>query len=285
MWFSAINELWMFLFGTIALWCWSRDRRWGLIPFGLAMISKESAVAFLPLFFLVAPRRDWRKWVPYVAVAAVVTGSIFLTRNESFRFSDGSFSWGAPFWITWPRGTARVLWIWGWISAALVFWEKNNESRRAAVVAVCWIAISLLPYSFLTYSTQIPSRQTYLASAGLSYLVGLGMSVLSKRHIVVALAVLIVAHNVAYIAIRKRAQFLERAAPTEELIQAARQTTRPIWIRCFPRHVWMAAEAVHLATGRPVSDVISTESEARARSAAEFCYPSATKFARGLISK
>ena len=39
-------------------------------------------------------------------------------------------------------------------------------------VALVWMGLALVPYSFLTYSTQIPSRQTYLASAGLALLAG-----------------------------------------------------------------------------------------------------------------
>jgi len=34
-----------------------------------------------------------------------------------------------------------------------------------------WAGISLIPYSFLTYSTRIPSRQTHLASIGVSLIV------------------------------------------------------------------------------------------------------------------
>lgn len=262
MWFSAINELWMFLFGAVALWCWLEDRWWGVVPFAVALISKESAVVWLLLFFLAAPRRDWRKWLPYVAVAALVTGSVFLTHDSSFRFSDGSFSWHAPFWITWPRGIARVLWVWGWIAAAVVWFAGDRKSREAAGLSLAWVAIALLPYAFLTYSTEIPSRQTYLASAGLAYLVGLlwGMrlrlpaALQSKAP--AALITLLLLHNVGYLWTRKQAQFEERAAPTEQLIALARETAAPIWVQCFPRVGWIAEEAVHLATGRPPSDVV-----------------------------
>src|SRR5260370_41581893 len=59
MWFSAVNELLMLLFGLGSLLCWilaeSRGRSWvlrvtGLILFAFALLSKESAVIFLPLF-------------------------------------------------------------------------------------------------------------------------------------------------------------------------------------------------------------------------------------------
>ena len=103
----------------------------------------------------------------YVGLAALAVASVVATRAYSFRFADGSFSLHAPFWIAWPRGFARLMWIWGWIAAAILAMRyREADVRKAAIAALAWIAVALLPYSFLTYSTQIPSRQTYLASAG-----------------------------------------------------------------------------------------------------------------------
>ncbi len=276
MWFSAINELWLFLFGALALWAWRKDRAWGVAPFALALISKESAVILLPLFYLAAPHRNWRRWLPYVAVAAVVTGSIFLGPS-TFRFGDGSFSWRAPFWITWPRGVARVLWPWGWLALAAVWVTRDRKARQTAGLALAWITIALLPYAFLTYSTEIPSRQTYLASAGLAMLAGLGFATLRDRRVVAVAAAAILAVNIGYLWTRKRAQFLDRAAPTEQLIAFARRTPGPIWVRDFPRVPWIAEEAVHLGAGHPASDVVWTASEAKARGAAEFRFTPAAR--------
>jgi hypothetical protein len=268
MWFTAINELWMFLFGAAALLCWMHGRKLGILLFALALLSKESAVIFLPLFLLAAPgRRNWRDWAPYVALATLMTGSIFLGR--SFRFSDGSFSLHAPFWITWPRGFGRVLWIWGWIAALLIWFRGDVKQKRSALFAGAWIIVALLPYIFLTYSTEIPSRQTYLASVGLAMLVGLAFSTLDRRAATAALAVAILAHNVGYVWVKKRAQFLERAAPTEQLISLAKTTQGPIWVKCFPRVPWIAEEAVHLGAGKPASTVVWKQPDAPA---AVFCY-------------
>lgn len=273
MWFTAINELWMFLFGAAALW-WGIQRGHriaGPLLFALALISKESAVIFLPIFWLV--ERNWRRLIPYAVLGALVTGSIFLFRGDSFRFSDGSFSLHAPFWITWPRGVGRVLWIWGWIGAALVWWRGNAEHRRFALLAVVWIAIALLPYVFLTYSTAIPSRQTYLATAGLALLFGLAVDSLRRREAVFAVVILMLIHNIGYLWTKKRAQFLDRAEPTERLIRLARETDGPIWVRCFPRTDWIAKEAVHLGAGKPDSILVWSADEARERGAAAvFCY-------------
>jgi hypothetical protein len=281
MWFSAINELLQFLFGGLALLCWVRGRWWnvaGIAFFGLALLSKESAVVFLALFPLAAPRQ-WR-WIPlYAAVAGFALASIAASSSYSFRFSDGSFSLHAPFWVTWPRALARILWIWGLVAAAVAAFRWNDRAlRMAALMSFAWMGIALAPYSFLTYSTQIPSRQTYLASAGLAVLFGVALVRLydegaTARKLATALALVALVHNTGYLWTKKRAQFLERAQPTEQLIQLARDKGGPIWVRCFPRPLLIAQEALQLGAGLPVDDVIVSESDAAVRKpAVVFCW-------------
>ena len=80
MWFSAINELLMFLFGMASLWCWrsapdSARPAWlkelaGVALFALALLSKESAIFLLPLFVLVVEPAQWRTRLPRLAAAS-----------------------------------------------------------------------------------------------------------------------------------------------------------------------------------------------------------------------
>jgi hypothetical protein len=291
MWFSAINELLVFFFGMASLLCWLRvgagEGRWrlelaGTLLFALALLSKESAVVLLPLFFLAEPDSDADRrgllWlVPRAALVLLALGSIAVSRSNSFRFSDGSFSLHAPFWITWPYGVARVLWIWGWPAAMVIGLSRERGLQRSGLVALAWIGIGLAPYSFLTYSTQIPSRQTYLASAGLALLFGLALAHAAQKwplrpRLATAVVTLMLLHNVAYLWTKKRAQFLERAAPTEQLIALARRTSGAIWVRCFPQPPLVAEEAVHLAAGRSPASLVWNQAEAAAHSATEFCY-------------
>jgi hypothetical protein len=293
MWFSAINELLLFLFGMGALLCWrklaarGRGGGWGLEAAGLALftlalLSKESAVVFLPLFLLAGGGEDWRRTAarlaPYLLLGAGAVALIVASRGTSFRFSDGSFSLRAPFWITWPRNILRVLWIWGLPALAAILAARDRDLRRSALVALAWIGIGLIPYSFLTYSTQIPSRQTYVASAGLALLAGLAMAHWTakgpaRRRMVGTIAALVLLHNVGYLWTKKRSQFLERAAPTRQLIALARRTPGPIWVRCFPRNRFIAEEAAHLGAGYAPSNLVWSEAEAARRHAtAVFCY-------------
>jgi hypothetical protein len=278
MWFAAINEPLMFLFGMGALLCWMEARRggrgWvldlaGVLLFALALLSKESAVV-LPMLFLLAAPREWRRLLPYFALSALAVLSILATRDTSFRFTDGSFSLDAPFWITWPRGIARLLWFWGLLSVIAL---AISGGWKHLVVPLVWIGTALVPYSFLTYSTEIPSRQTYLASAGLVLLFGLAVTHAVPQRLAAGVMVALVLHNVGYLWIRKRAQFVERAEPTEQLIRLAKETAGPIWVQCFPTNQYIAQEAVHLAAGREPSDLIWSEAEARDRKpSATFCY-------------
>src|ERR1035438_10410480 len=139
-----------------------RSRSWTI----LAILSLAS-----PPFQL---RNGWM--APHVVLVLLALASIAQSRSNSFRFNDGSFSLHAPFWLTWPHSFARLLWIWGWPAVLVLFVSGDRRFRRGTLAALAWMGIALVPYSFLTYSTQIPSRQVYLASAGLALLVGLALA-------------------------------------------------------------------------------------------------------------
>lgn len=278
MWYSAISELLMFFFGAAALWCWLKARTWAAAAlFALALLSKESAVILLPLFLLTIEWGEWKRSLPRLAPLVVLSAlavlSIAESRSNSFRFSDGSFSLHAPFWITWPHSFARLLWVWGWLALGAVAIAGDARVRRAGVMALAWIGIAFVPYSFLTYSTAIPSRQTYLASAGLAFLVGLAFVQYAHRQkLAGALLAVMVVHNVGYLWTKKRAQFLERAAPTSQLIEVARRTRGVIWVRCFPLPAMDAEAAVRLGAGRAADGLVWDADAARARDAVAFCY-------------
>ena len=283
MWLSACNELWQFLFIAGAFVCWLRflyGKRhrgcWygcGLVSFALALLSKESAPAFVVLLALplVFDRKPRLAFLPYAAVAAAGFVWLYSARTSSFRFQDGSFSIHSPFWLILPSNYARLFWIWG-LMALLWAWKQN---RRAVMAGAAWAALALVPYGFLTYSTRIPSRQIYLASAGVAWIVAAGIQWVGShyRKAIPCVCVALLLHNIGYLWIKKRRQYLERAEPTQELIALARRTSGPIYVQCFPRPRPIAEEAVHLSTGRPATDVIWNAGEAQARGAsATFCY-------------
>jgi len=95
----------------------------------------------------------------------------------------------------------------------------------------------------------------------------------NARKLAAVAAVAMVVSNVGYLWTKKRAQFRERAEPTEQLIRLARRTPGPIWVQCFPQNHYVAEEAVHVGAGRSPRILVWSRAEAAARgAAATFCY-------------
>jgi hypothetical protein len=290
MWFSACNELLQFLFGVAAVVAWLRflesgSKAWyaGCVAlFALTLISKESAPVFAILFALPMAVPEWRKRAGYLApLMAMAAASVLVTfvfRDGSFRFQDGSFSLDAPFWRVWPENFVRMLWVWGLAGLAATCAWGWKRYRAMALAGVAWAALALLPYCFLVYSTRIPSRQTYLASAGVALVVAAGWSAARERFagrgrvLMATVCVLVLTHNLGYLWIKKRHQFLERARPTEELIALARRSSGPIYVECFPRPRVIAEDAVRLGAGEDRVVIWDAEAARRRGAAVRYCY-------------
>jgi hypothetical protein len=292
MWVSASPECMVVLFGLLSFLAWIRfleSPRWfwyasSFVCFCAALLSKESAVILavllaLPLAFYSNRMRNLAFLLPFAAAAAIAAASLFVNRGNSFRFRDGSFSLHAPFWITWPNSFARLFWFWGLLSLAVILFWRPERYKPILGFALAWTGISLIPYVFLTYSYRIPSRQTYLASVGIAIIVGYGLQTLYDRYwsarpaLVAGVCAVLVTHNLVYLWAIKRAQFLARAAPTEQLIALARSTPGPIYVKCFPRPPVVAESAIELMVpGRTAQDLVWNDEEARRRNAVTFCY-------------
>ena len=293
MWYSASNELLLFLFGGLTLLFWVRFAEQqgniscylaSLFCFVLALLSKESAVVIVPLLCLPLLNSpvDYRRWVwllPFVALTLGEMGLIFSGLSESFRASDGSFSLDAPFWITLPTSLARLLWPWGLIALVATRLCRGREYGRLHLISFFWMGIALLPYSFLTYMRFVPSRQTYLASLGLAWIVGSGFLAFhakvapTHRKAVLATALLALSFNAGLLWTQKRRQFLERAAPTEALLALAQNAEGNIYVRCYPDARIVAEAAVRLRTEKPASILLWPEEAAdRPQAAADFCW-------------
>ena len=288
MWVSASNEPLMVLFGLgcIISWICFLDRGgwlWyaaSLLAFGGALISKESGIIVWALIALPLAYGHHHKvpfLLPFAALSSLAAVSVLGARASSFRFHDGSFSLTAPFWITWPASMAALFWFWGFLCLLVILAWRPPRYRKILAIGMAWAGTSMIPYSFLTYSHRIPSRQIYLASVGLAIIVGYGLLIFYERYwsthraLVITVCGLMVAENIAYLWTKKRSQFLERAAPTEQLIAVARASKGPIYVKCFPRPPIVADSAVELTV--PGRTLLWTEEEARHRpDAVTFCY-------------
>lgn len=269
-WYSAFPELLVFLFVMACVLFWilryerpAHARLWyaaSMAAFALALASKESAVAAVGLLAIVEFREagDWRRTArllaPFAALAMVYFAADYAGRNHNQHYGDGTFSLWAPFWATLPRSIGRMLWVWGWVSLAAMWVWRAKSQVGLVVTAACWMVLTLLPYSFLTYMPVVPSRHTYLAGAGLSLIVAAGFVTLREqagnhRGLVAAITLLIVVHQCAYLWIRKQRQYIERAEPTEMLVQSLRDRKGLVDVYCFPYASQAADLAVSLRIG------------------------------------
>ncbi|MFN3326244.1 MAG: hypothetical protein ACK5AZ_22335 [Bryobacteraceae bacterium] len=290
-WYSAIPELLVFFFCLLTLLACLRwtarpgAGRWivAAAAYFLALASKESAVGVLPLLALAAwyegvPARRWTMALaPLAALSAVYAALIFAARSTHLHLNDGTFSLHAPVLLNWANSYWRLFWIWGLVALALLRVSRAAAGGRALWFGIAWAAVTLLPYSFLTYMSRVPSRHTYLASAGIAMVVAMGLLALYGRAgrgriLAVAVAAVCILHNIGYIWIRKHAQFVERAEPTEALLRFVAEFHGPFYVRCFPYGMNVVVTALQ-ATGARAT-LLSAREAAERGVHHSFCFDS-----------
>jgi hypothetical protein len=267
-WYAAIPELLVFLFSAASCLAFvfsitrsgPRLLSYGiaLVSFLFALASKESGVAVVGALLLVCVvermplGRSVQLLFPFGVLACFYAYAIFVSSSNILHFHDGAFSFNAPFPKTIFNSSIRLLWFWG-IAAIVVLATWNRAAARTLLPAsLCWVVISLFPYSFLTYMNRVPSRHTYLASLGLSILIGAAVLSVAgrKRSWGIALITVIIAHNCTYLWTKKQAQYEQRAEATEQLLQACRRNSAKIRIDCFPYSRWIAQYTVEIGAKR-----------------------------------
>ena len=294
MWYSAAYELLLFFFSLASLifwilWLESSRRRsvyyaGAVICFVLALASKESAVMAVALMALpVMAERDkfWRGLpglMPFVTLALLLVYSVFAGGAHHPRLADGSFSFDAPLLVTWLNSYGRLFWIWGLLSLIVLGACRARERGKLVVPAAAWIGITLLPYSFLTYMTRVPSRHTYFASVGVAWIVAAGFLTVWERAgerrkwVAGALAIVVLVHNIGYLWTRKREQYLQRAASTEALVRLASQAKGPVYVHRFPYPYVVARSAVVLKAGKRGDFVIWAPWQPKSRDLNDFLF-------------
>ena len=276
-WYSALPELLAFCFGLLTLLFWIRwlhspessTLAWlgALACFCMALLSKESAVCvilLMPLFAVGANsqrNRPLRALLPFGLLVAVYVVLVFSGQDQNHHFRDGTFSLQAGALKALIGSAIRALWVWGILGliALLVFASRKRYGVMA--LALCWILITLIPYSFLTYMPRVPSRHHYLAAVGCSLILALGATTLQerigRRWVIGLCALLIGVHHISYLWAVKYPQFRERSEPIEALLRYMRsEQKRPVVIRCFPYSFGEARRAVAIRLGEPEANLI-----------------------------
>jgi hypothetical protein len=268
-WYSALPDQLAFLFvvSSVAAWlAWlqSRDSKWyavSLIAFVFGLFSKESAIVAVPLFALVAMADSvsWRRLALAIAPFAFIATAYFLAgytaRSGHLHYNDGTFVLGLHFLPVIWRSTFRLLWPWGFASLAAMA-IAGRWAMPLAGYSLAWIVVSFIPYAFLTYMQFVPSRHTYIASAGLAMIAACGFRAIESRWRpawVIVLAVTFVATEWGYLWTRKQRQYLERAAPTEVFVRKIQHHTGDVVVHCFPYGLDPIVRAAQMIRGDKVS--------------------------------
>lgn len=295
-WVAALPELLMFLFSLVSLHAWIQwsgngfgkaGWRWALAAsagFALALLSKESAVALVPVLAWIAWRQHgasagaaWWTLGSFAAICCVYSALIFAASREHLHLNDGTFSLRAPVWLVLPNSAARLFWIWGMVAlAALAAWRAYRHWARTLEFSALWIVCTLLPYSFLVYMDRVPSRHTYFAAAGLAVIIGMAFATVRShwraRWVAPALLAVMVAHNCGYLWFRKLGQYEERAAATEHFLEFAREREGELVVRCGgPYGIDVYRYAAAVALGRSPDSVRRWDEGGAVAAADTFC--------------
>jgi hypothetical protein len=266
MWLPGSSELLLFLFGMLGWVCWVKwiqrgGRHWysgAMAGFLLAVASKESAwiFPFLMLLPVLFQRRRLRRVLvgilPFLAIAAAYLVWTWAGRVSQPGYQDLRFSLSSPWPLTILRSFWRLLFVWGILAAVVLIWTGKPEDRRKVWIACLWTILAIVPYGFLVYMPHIPSRATYVASAGLSLLVGAAAARLiesGRRTLLLILCAVVLAANVEILWVKKIGQMRDRAEASELLKQAARQSRGPVYVDCTPFFDTLA-EAVLSSVGK-----------------------------------
>lgn len=279
-WYAALPELLVFCFSLAALLLWVRwlhapatsALAWAgaLVCFCLALLSKESAVAVIPLMllFIVSESGPWRRalWalLPFGLLGIIYVGLVFSGQDRNQHFSDGTFSLHAAALLTLIGSAIRTLWIWGLVGLVFLLVFAFRRWRGVLTLALGWLLAALLPYSFITYLPRVPSRHQYFAAVGCALILAAAATALQerigKRWIAAFCALLIGVHHTSYLWAVKYRQFQKRAEPIETLLNFMQhEPRRPVVVQCFPWYFDEARRAVVLRLGEPEGNLILGE--------------------------
>lgn len=277
-WVAAVHELLVFGFMVLCLlgwvqWLRLRRARWLALTaasFVLALYSKESAAvlpALLGGFWLLEGSRR-RADLLTIAVSLLATlaytWAVFAASQQHQHLHDGTFSLHAPFIANLLRTLWRIYLPWGIVALACLLWKRKT---LPVIATLGFSAITLLPYSFLTYMPFAPSRHTYLATLGLAVMLAFAWDALVSaeslrvRRFATVITVAFLLWNPLYLWVKKYPQYEWRSQPTEAFLRFARKHGRPVYVGPSPYSVWVYRYTADVALGWKHTDVISIAEE------------------------
>ncbi len=266
LWLNGMHESLQGLFALAAVLFWLQGRwKWSLAAYCLALFSKESAALILALIPVTEYWRDdrlsWRREFAWFAVPTALFGLLFLAlRSTNSLLVGGYYALGPGAAWVWLNSLHRIAFPWIYLTAALAWWNRK-ESRPGRVAGpILWMAISLLPYIFLTYQNHVPSRHQYLACMGAAALLAILLRSLPDRRLAVVVTAAFVTVNAAYVGLVKDRQFERRAAPTEQLLVYLRaHPPQRLRLLDYPFNPWTAKLTTRLVPGWSPDQILDAD--------------------------
>ena len=250
MWLAAMNETLSVFFILLTLMYWFRGRHaHAALAFTAALFSKESAVMLIVVLPLVETNRGkqvaWRDY--WILALPPMMYSVFfmLTLSVNFQITHGTYAVSSRALLVLFKSLHRLVWPWGYLTLAVVFMSARSRLNRRALDWALLIPFAMLPYIFVRYTTNIPSRQTYLASAVFLSLLAAGMLSLKQKAVRVGLIAAFIGFNIVYIWSVKDAQMEARALPTTALVESLKgYSPQDVRLRGFEYPVDLIPKAV-----------------------------------------
>lgn len=250
MWLAAMNETLSVCFMLLTSLFWLRGRQAiAALIFIAALYSKESALILVLLLPLVELNRGkhvaWRDYWILALPAMLFSVFFILTLSVNFQLGHGTYALGPQGLLVLIKSLHRLIWPWGYLVVAAVLlsygWRPNRQAAHWALL----IPVVMLPYIFVRYAANIPSRQTYLASALFLPLLAAGMLSLKPKTLRAGLVASFIVYNVVYMWTVKDAQMEARALPTTALVKALREySPQDVRLRGFEYSVDLIPKAV-----------------------------------------
>jgi hypothetical protein len=250
MWLAAMNETLSVCFMLLTSLFWMRGKQAiASLIFIAALYSKESALILVLLVPLVELNRGkhvaWRDYWILALPAMLFSVFFILTLSVNFQLGHGTYALGPQGLLVLIKSLHRLIWPWGYLVVAAVLLSYGWRPNRQAADWALLIPVAMLPYIFVRYAANIPSRQTYLASALFLPLLAAGMLSLKPKTLRAGLVAAFIVYNVVYMWTVKDAQMEARALPTTALVKALREySPQDVRLRGFEYSVDLIPKAV-----------------------------------------
>jgi hypothetical protein len=258
MWLAAMNETLLTFFLLLCLLLYAKDRAvHSAVPYVAALFSKESALMLIGILPWLQWRIDLGKRHRRTAYSLVILISLafialFLSlASNNFMLNTGTYAFGVHGIPVFLVSMHRMLFPYVYLALMSLLAQWRTLKIVGPVLnGLGFASIAILPYIFLTYQNHITSRQEYMASIGIAWLLAtliLGFKTRAWRTIFV---VVFITANIGYLWIRKDAQFEGRAAPTNRLIEVLQNNPpQNLYLNGFQENPWIAKGTSRMVNG------------------------------------